>query len=239
MTHIAPLQRIVVVVPARDEAETLDACLGSIEAAAERIAPLEVEIVLVLDSCRDESASIAFAHPAVQVVHIDAGNVGVARRTGIAAALQERSGRGPLAYTWIATTDADSVVPLEWLRVHADAARRAADGVIGAVVPRLDDLDPALVVEWSRLHWPGATLGHVHGANLGIRASTYTEAGGFATTAIHEDVDLVTRLRARGADLFETEEAPVVTSARLTGRVVGGYADYLASLYALRPASTA
>ncbi len=38
------------------------------------------------------------------------------------------------------------------------------------------------------------------------------------------------RLRAGGARLQATAQIPVVTSGRLTGRLQGGFADYLAGL---------
>jgi len=63
-----------------------------------------------------------------------------------------------------------------------------------------------------------------------VRASTYLEIGGFASLSQHEDVDLVSRLRAHGAQIHETGEIPVRTSARKTGRTPGGYAGWVRDL---------
>jgi len=225
------IERMIVVVPARNEEETLASCLASIVRSGDALrrhgmrAPV---IVLVLDACTDGSAQVAAAFPQVTVVETDVASVGRSRALGAAVGLS-LAGTDP-ASVWIATTDADGSVPEEWLAqqlAHADAG---ADAFVGAVVPPLDDLDPLRRHAWLSKHHPGATLGHVHGANLGLRADLYLAVGGFAPVTMDEDVALVERLRARDARIAETEQHPVTTSARLIGRVDGGYAGYLRAL---------
>src|SRR6185312_2937931 len=114
------------------------------------------------------------------------------------------------------------------------AARSGADALVGSVVPLLYDLDEARRTAWLASHSPGSTLGHVHGANLGVRADAYRAAGGFAALAEDEDVSLVEHLRAAGARIAHTEHEPVTTSSRLNGRVAGGYARYLTELVTQR-----
>ncbi len=70
----------------------------------------------------------------------------------------------------------------------------------------------------------------MHGANLGVRASAYREAGGFAPLALHEDVDLVARVKASGRPWVASDRVRVSTSGRTTGRVIGGFATFLAGL---------
>lgn len=227
------LRHLLVVVPARDEAETLAACLASIIGAcaavpSAAVPSVTVTIVLVLDGCTDDSASIAAGFPQVVVVDEDFADVGRARGHG--AALGLRLIDDDPASVWIATTDADSTVPASWLRAHLDAALAGADAFVGAVVPVLGELDDVRRAEWLRTHSPGSTLGHVHGANLGVRGDVYLRVGGFLAAATDEDVDLVRRLRAGGHVVAESEDAPVLTSSRLVGRVEGGYARYLADL---------
>ena len=51
--------RIGVVVPARDEAVLLPACLDGLAAAGEAVAGrAEVHVLVVLDDCRDDSAAV-------------------------------------------------------------------------------------------------------------------------------------------------------------------------------------
>jgi hypothetical protein len=118
-----------------------------------------------------------------------------------------------------------------WLVQQADALADGAHLLVGAVVPDPDDLDPVVLARWRASHPPGATLGHVHGANLGVRADAYRALGGFDPVPEHEDVRLVARARDRGLRVDATTSLPVVTSGRFAGRTPGGYADHLRRTY--------
>lgn len=220
------VEHVIVAVPARDEEETLAACLESVLVASAHV-EVPVTVVVVLDGCVDASASVARGFTGVLVVERDHGNVGRARHDAVEAGLA-RTASAP-EQTWIAFTDADTVVPRLWLQAHLEAASRA-DVFVGAVVPRLDDLDAARRHAWMRSHPPGATLGHVHGANLGVRASAYVAVGGVLPLVVGEDVELVRRLREAGRPVVESEQQPVLTSARLDGRAPDGYAAHLRDL---------
>ena len=74
--------------------------------------------------------------------------------------------------------------------------------------------------------------GHVHGANLGFRASAYLAAGGFPELATAEDHALVTALTAGGSRVLRTRALPVTTSARRESRAPDGFSHYLARLEA-------
>jgi GT2 family glycosyltransferase len=210
---------IGVVVPARDEAETIDACLDAIALAASRT-EIPVLVIAVADGCLDDTAARARRHPGVDVLETSGLNVGGARAAGARRALR----RGA---TWLASTDADSMVPANWLTTHLDLARDGAEVVIGAVHPRFADLTPDEVEWWHRTHDDGQALGNVHGANLGIDAAAYRRAGGYLPLPEHEDTDLVRRLLLSGAVAVATERGIVETSGRHVGRTPGGYARYL------------
>jgi cellulose synthase/poly-beta-1,6-N-acetylglucosamine synthase-like glycosyltransferase len=217
---------VLVAVPARDEEATLADCLQAIERARTAI-DVASSIVVVLDSCTDGSADVARGFADALVIERDHGNVGRSRHDAVLAGLATVAAAPER--TWIAFTDADSCVPRSWLREHLRAAN-GSDAYVGAVVPRLDDLDEARRQAWRRSHPPGATLGHVHGANLGVRADAYHRVGGFLPLFVGEDVDLVSRLRAARYSIAESERHPVSTSSRLTGRAPDGYAGYLRGL---------
>lgn len=231
MPAVAPLGFVTVVIPARNEEAALDACLRSVETAVDvalRAHPeVSVRVVLVLDRCTDDSARIAARFTRVTQLALDAGTVGAARAHGIAAA---ELGVDASSAHWIANTDADSVVPPHWLIAQLGHALAGADAWVGTVTPVLADLDDARRDEWLRTHPPGASRGHVHGANLGFSASAYRDVGGFEHLPEHEDVRLVDRLARAGAVIAATDEAPVLTSARLVGRTPSGYAGYLTRL---------
>ena len=124
--------------------------------------------------------------PGVRSVESLAGRVGAARATGAAHAIADTG--APPSRTWLACTDADSQVPPSWLAHQLDLADRGADLVLGTV-----DLPPGRRATattsavwraaYRRLLGPGGRHPHVHGANLGVRASAYLAAGGFLTGA--------------------------------------------------------
>ena len=78
---------------------------------------------------------------------------------------------------------------------------------------------------------PGGHL-HVHGANLGLTAAAYLDAGGMPALTTGEDQALVDTLRARDHRVVATGRIPVVTSARRESRTTGGFADHLRDLSA-------
>jgi glycosyltransferase involved in cell wall biosynthesis len=228
------VRRIVVVIPARNEEQLVERSLRSVLAASERVlaatgrAHRTVHIVLVADACTDRTAQVARSVPGVEVVETPFGNVGAARAAGIRYALSLAN--SPAEETWIANTDADSVVPPEWLTLQLGLANAGTQLMVGTVRPLLDDLSPDLAAAWRETHEDGRALGHVHGANLGILASTYLAIGGFAELREHEDVALVASARALGATVVESARCEVETSGRLRGRTPGGYAAHLATL---------
>ncbi|QKE82862.1 glycosyltransferase [Arthrobacter sp. NEB 688] len=230
---MTPVRHVVVAVPARDEELVLDRCLGAIGRAVldlgRRRPGVTVEVVVALDRCRDGSALVAAAHP-VRVVALDAGAVGVARHRAIVAGRRGALavGAGPAA-TWLALTDADTEVPAHWLTEQLRLADAGHDLVVGTVEPRPAPV-PGLVAAWRARHVLAEGHPHVHGANLGVRADAYEEAGGFPPWRTHEDVELVRRVRASGRPWVATDRTRVRTSARLVGRAPGGFAAHLAAL---------
>jgi glycosyltransferase involved in cell wall biosynthesis len=211
------IARIAVVIPARNEEETIAECLDSVRASA-RLADVRVAVVVVADSCRDRTVELARERGA-DVLRVEVGNVGLARGAGSRRALAAGA-------DWLAHTDADSTVPRNWIAAQCAAAAEDWDVVVGTVRPRFAELTREQRRAWIATHAHGEALGHVHGANLGIRASAYLAAGGFRPLAEHEDVDLVDRLRLIGS-VTASDSIEVITSGRRWGRTAGGYAGYL------------
>lgn len=219
---------IGVVVPARDEEQLLGACLDAIDVAKAAVRGVVVETVVVLDSCVDASAAELAGRPWVTGMTVAVGNVGLARRAGCELVL-ERLRAHRREEIWLANTDADSMVPANWLTGQIALCDAGFDAVLGTVA----------VADWSghtaetRARWAADYLAveqhhHVHGANLGATASAYVAVGGWPGLAVHEDVELVRRLASHR--VLATATLPVVTSARREPRAAGGFGDAVSSL---------
>lgn len=229
------IREVAIVVPARDEQTLLPRCLEALAAAAGN-SPVPTRTIVVLDSCTDASAVVCRDHR-VETIEVAFANVGRARRAGVAHALQ---GGPPASSLWIANTDADSQVPLDWIAEQVRLANEGADTVVGLVDVTPDVEGPILRAHqsaYSRQIRPNGSHGHVHGANLGIRASTYLDVGGFPPLSDHEDRELVRRMRAmRSVLTVTTATLRVKTSGRTEGRCHDGFARSMARHAAGTPA---
>ncbi|HWL44362.1 MAG TPA: glycosyltransferase [Ilumatobacter sp.] len=229
-----PIKHVTTVVPARNEADRIVACIRSLHDARIALPPgVTSSIVVVADACRDATAELAETHidPSRDlVVRGESGSAGAARRLGTATAI-ERTPATP-AHIWVCSTDADSTVPPGWFTTQLDAARRGYVAIAGVV--RLDSQTDAPVRhEFLRTYLTGAdgTHAHVHGTNLGFRADAYLAAGGWAPIPTAEDHDLWRRLGRLGRTISSVRLS-VTTSGRTVGRAPDGFAATLATLVA-------
>jgi len=227
-------------IPVRDEEQRLDGALAALRHAAQHPAlrGAAVCVAVVLDGCSDGSGAIAgsFAQAftgrgrqAVVLVRPNGhGNVGAARRDGMAAILSQLGTDN----VWLASTDADSVVPRRWL-VHQLASD--VDAWAGTVALSSRHLGSAGQLQRFDVRYGDSRRRPVHGANLGFSAVAYLAAGGFPAWRHSEDRGLWRRLGATGARTFHDPGCPVVTSGRREARAPRGFATWLDSLEA--PAS--
>jgi glycosyltransferase involved in cell wall biosynthesis len=239
-----------VVVPAHNEEELLPACLAALRKAA-GAAGVPVRLLVVADACTDATAAVAAAAGA-EVIRIRARNVGAARAAGMARLLRAEAtdpaatglattglaatglATTGLAATWLATTDADTVVPPGWLRRQLGYAGQGWDVVLGTVT----------VTDWAghpphtpavfeaRYAFGAGPHPHVHGANLGIRASAYLAAGGFRPLRTAEDHALLAAATEAGCQVIQAADITVETSARRQARAPRGFSHALRALAA-------
>ncbi|MFF9373454.1 glycosyltransferase [Streptomyces griseoluteus] len=224
---------VAVVIPAHDEERLLPAALTALARAARHpdVAAGRVLTVVVADACRDRTEAVARDAGAL-VVRTDCRNPGRARAAGVRHAL-ERSCARPSAL-WIATTDADSVVPSGWLAHQLARAREGWQAVVGTVtLPLSSPLAAPHLALYEKTRPPRGTPWfhpHVHGANLGFAADAYLDAGGFPPLTTGEDRALVHALERRGHPVLRTSACPVQTSPRLRPRAHGGFGHYLSAM---------
>jgi glycosyltransferase involved in cell wall biosynthesis len=217
------LTRIGVVVPAHNEQTMLAGCLAALQTAA-RLVSLPTRILVVLDDCTDRTSDICDAFR-VETCRIAARNVGKARATGMRALLKSEFS---LESLWLASTDADTCVEPNWLSHQVELAGSGADVVLGIV-----QIDDEVVSGHGRRSFEAdyqerlsadGTHHHVHGANLGLRASVYLRAGGFPPVANHEDHGLVRELRQmKSVTIAACQRLAVRTSGRLDARCHDGF----------------
>lgn len=146
--------RVCVTIPARDEAETLPACLSALaDQVDERGVPLPAdsfEVLLLVNNCTDDSAAIVRrwqeSHPrfplqlAERQFKAQDAHAGTARRLLMDTAWQRLGGEKANRHAIILATDADSTVARDWIVENIAAVAAGADAVGGAVHLRAEDL---------------------------------------------------------------------------------------------------
>lgn len=215
--------------PARNESRLVGNAIRSVLCAAQQ-AHVQPLIALVDDGSTDETASIARAliPPGFGCVYfVDAGNVGAARALGV----EQLAADSPVRLDWVATTDADSTVPVNWFSGQLQHYREGADAVAGLVDidNLLGELQSVFLEEYRR-DVTSDGHPHVHGANLGFRIESCLAVGNFRHIPCGEDRDLWQRLGAAGFRLVTDSYSVVRTSARLVNRAEGGFAGDLRRL---------
>ncbi len=172
---------VSVIVPCRGQADSLGACLRSLQ--SQRI-ERRYEIVVV-DSAADPAvAEVVAAFPDVRLVRSREGLApGAARNLGVSQA------RG----RYLAFTDADCRVEEDWLQAALEALGDGA-WLVGGPVLDLHPFHPIAVVD-NLMQFtdfaPGRPEGpvpHLPGCNVALLRSTYQQLGGFASPSpIGED----------------------------------------------------
>ncbi|SAK52632.1 Glycosyl transferase family 2 [Caballeronia arationis] len=211
-----------IIIPAHDEAAHIGECVTSAWRAANHHQLLgeEVRVIVVLDTCTDDTGVIARSLGA-DVTHIDARNVGIARAHGAERALA-------LGARWLSFTDADTAVADDWLVQQLDCCADAVCGVVG-----VRDWSPHIAAvreHFGNTYTDADGHRHIHGANLGVSAHAYLRAGGFPPLESSEDVALVEALIASGACIEWSAAPRVVTSARTDFRAKKGFGATLAEV---------
>ena len=232
--------KIVIVIPAHNEAMTITKCLASVQAAIEQLpSTITANMLVVLDSCSDDTLTLV---KSVQVESAQAKNtkientdvdylccdyqcVGQVRDLGIRHAIAAGA-------TWLACTDADSVVTPDWLiQQIAHIKAQPTDMICGVVsVDSWAHLTPQTRKDYMAHYQDKMGHRHIHGANLSFSAEAYLAVGGFAPLPCHEDVDLVKRFESKGYAITWSNRVRVITSSRLQARATEGFAAFLANL---------
>jgi glycosyltransferase involved in cell wall biosynthesis len=222
---------ISVVIPAYNEEQYLGRCLQALR--AQSYPASRFEIIVVDNGSTDATADIARRFGA-RVVSEPRKGVARARQTGFEAARSEI----------IASTDADTTVPVFWLaRI---AAHFEADPDLGAVygpvywpdgrpVEKLALSYPATWVLWASNRL-GRSLWW--GSNFAVRREVFYAAGGFPVDwPSGEDTDLSLRVSRIAPVRFDPDLTVHASSRRLReswGRVMGRSTVNIVNRFVLR-----
>ncbi len=233
---------VLVAVPARDEAERIEACLRSVLTAI-RLARLrgvirEASVAVAAHHCRDDTAArarqlLGDADVASRVWEWeDPAPVG-AVRTGLVNRSRPEPRAGSMDSTWLFSTDADTMVPPSWIVEGLRLADSASATVVAGLVDLLD-VDPPLRAAHDQLVRAGiradGTHDHVYAANLAVRMDVFDSVGGFPSVPNGEEHALVASAESSGHPVLRTTHWRVRTSGRTHGRARDGLGDLLGRL---------
>lgn len=232
--------RVAVVIPACNEEERVARCIDSVAQAVRALVGAEpmatVEVILAADSCTDRTV------PAAREAWA-AASAGPERRAGLtvlegtwasAGGARQAAANHALSNNadWIASTDADTAVPQNWLSYQLERARIGVDAVLGTVEPDPTECPEHVFRLWHLEHDLREGHPYIHAANMGVRAGAFETAGGFPDVECSEDEAVVVALRAAGARVEATDRIRAITSGRLRGRAALGFAYHLRHLAA-------
>ena len=226
---------VAVIVPAHDEEERVDATLVSIDRSA-RAQSVPVIGVVVLDACSDATELVVRSHAEVDdgvdwhIVSTSVRRASSARQAGLDHLVRHFVDPSRSSDVAVLSTDADTIVPLDWISHHVRSLSCGADAVAGIVeLIEADDIDHGdWLAEYTAHFRSDGTHPHVHCANLSVRLDMLLAAGGFGDLTRAEDIDLWKRLaESTTARLVSDQSSVVRTSSRADGRVTGGFATAL------------
>jgi hypothetical protein len=236
----------VVAIPVRDEAERIASCLIALD---HQDRPPN-SVLLLLNNCTDATESIVrdlapSFHFALKLVCRELppaqANAGHARREAMALAARLAGPNGILI-----TTDADGVVPPDWVRQNLAGLRQGADVVCGqavidpteaAMIPAHlhadDKLECVLIGMLDDMAWiidpdpsdPLPRHTEASGASLAVSVAAFNRVGGIPSVSSGEDRAFVQALQRIDARIRHHPAIKVTVSGRIVGRAQGGMAD--------------
>ncbi len=234
---------MLVALPAHNEQAVITACLDSVVVALGEARQAGVidraRVAVALHRCSDDTGARVRAFCAdhadlesVIVVDNAVLPVGAVRTRLVETALGVAT---PFADpAWIFSTDADSVVPPDWVTATlAQALDHRADLVLGLVDLADWEVDEATRQAYERIIAAGLTPSghdHAYAANLAIAMTAFRRTGGFPALPHGEEHGLAAACRAAGLTVTSTGSPRVQTSARMPGRASSGLGALLAAL---------
>ncbi|MSR87118.1 glycosyltransferase [Candidatus Peribacteria bacterium] len=215
---------VTVVIPAFNEEEHIAACL---EAFTRQQTSIPFDIILVDNCSNDRTSEVAQTFASrlpLKIIHEGKKGRGAARARGFAEAT------GSI----ILSTDADTIVPPNWVTAFAGALMLRQDVVAVTGRPMLTEFS------W----WKNAVFNTIvplcivingfffrnvglSGFSFAVRKSAYDQAGGFDAEAdAYEDLDLANRVRKIGKIVYLAHPAVIFSGRRFKHGLIRGLFEY-------------
>lgn len=216
-SYVLPKQlpSVSVVIPAYNEEKRLAKTLRALQKQTYKG---QVEIIVVNNNSTDKTAAVAKKFGAI-VIHEAHKGVAYSRQTGFTRA------SGQL----IATTDADTIVPRNWLNRLVSEFTTKPNAVAVSGMYNFYDGSIPLKTMTTLFNYPLFCLFRWYsGANLMVKREAFFAVGGFNVSInLSEDSDLCVRLRNVGK-VYRLPFFKVQTSARRFNQLglLGGLWDY-------------
>jgi glycosyltransferase involved in cell wall biosynthesis len=238
------LIELTVIVPARNEEQSLSECLKSLVAQSEDIFELgrDWELVVVDDRSTDRTAEIARGFSGVTVIEAEEPELGwTGKNNAVWTAARCARGR------WLLFTDADTIHQPGGLRRAMHEATRHKVGVLsysprqivtGLVQRSLMPLifcELALAYPPAKVSDPNARIAAANGQFLLIEREAYRRLGGHASVArqVLEDVEIAFLAKRRKVGLWfrYADDAVAARMYRTTSAMIEGWTKNLALLF--------
>jgi len=186
---------ISVIIPTFNEEENIAQCLVSL--SHQTLPRSEYEVIVVDGGSKDATCEIAKKY-ADSVFLQTSKKVGGARNDGVNVA------KGEI----IATTDADCILPPEWLeRIALDFRKPGVVQVYGPVYPIEEGFSNQfslfLANSFSRLGYYSRTFYYTLGCNTAFRKETFVKAGMYRCIDAGDDLEIAMRLKDFGNIYFD------------------------------------
>ena len=211
---------VSIVVPAFNEERSIGKCVASLQ---KQDFTKPYEIIIVDNNSTDKTAALAKEHGA-RVISEGKKGRGAARQAGFATA------RG----IYILSTDADSVVPTDWVRQLYEVLERGKSVAVTGPM-KITELSPftqwfvntmqPLSMKVTKLFFGYMILA---GFNFGIRKDIFEKSGGFDTSLnAMEDVELAKSVEKLGAIAFLEKVVVQVSARRWERGIIRASLDYI------------
>lgn len=241
---VVAIEQAVVAIPAMNEADRIGVCLAAL--AGQTRPPAGA--VILANNCTDGTEGVArrmvvpFRLDIVSTaLPPDQANAGTARRLAMQHAAAMAGPNGV-----VLTTDADAIVPADWVALNQDALTAGADAVCGRAlidpvearaIPAHLHADDALECHYAELldaiaealcpdsADPRPRHTEASGASLAVTVAALRQVGGVPAVPIGEDRALVAALARVDARIRHDPGIRVIVSGRTEGRAAGGMAE--------------